>query len=248
MKNRNNVNILIDFFLFAVLAILAGIGWLMKFKLPPGRDRILETGENRTLFFLGLDRHAWGEIHLIAALAMIGLLVLHVVFHWKTILCMLGNAIPARTPRRILAGSVVIASAVFFFGAFLIVPNASDTDTALYRHARRNMDTAETAASPPAVPPFGRPSPTTSREEAAKPPENPVEKTEDQEHSEHGNTAINGQITLSEAAAACGLSLEDVRRKLGLPEDYPGTETLGRLRRARGLTMIRIRELLGKKP
>jgi len=37
------------------------------------------------LYFLDLDRHEWGMIHLIMGYILLGLLVLHVILHWKLI-------------------------------------------------------------------------------------------------------------------------------------------------------------------
>lgn len=246
MKNRNNVNIFIDILLFVILGAITGIGWLMKIKLPSGRDLILATGENHDLIFWGMDRHQWGTIHLAAALVMLGLLVLHIVFHWKTILCMLRNAVPSRSLRRIMVGSVVVISAAFFLGAFFITPERG-RDKALYRNIRRNLLPEAAALSKPLL--SATPDGEAGQEPALveKPRESRLAETEKMvDRFGRESELLNGQMTLIEAAYACGLSLADVRARLGLPPQYPETETLGRLRRTRGLTMIEIRGLLEK--
>lgn len=252
LKNRNNLNLLIDVLLFVVLAVLAGIGWLMKYTLPPGRERILKYGENRELFFLGWDRHQWGTVHLVVALVMLGLLALHIVFHWKTILCMARNAVPSCSLRLALTGGVVLASAVLFLAAFVIEPKKGEPDNFLYRNARGNLDGAGFASNPPAeIPPsLARGEPRTSAEgespnEVSGGPQD-LTGTGENHRPGTGDALLNGRMTLDESAVVCGISPAEVRRRLGLPDDYPGSETLGRLRWTHGMTMAQIRDFLEK--
>ncbi|HPI72880.1 MAG TPA: hypothetical protein PK843_17265 [bacterium] len=67
MKNRNQIDLIIDFFMLLVLASLAGIGFLIKYGLPPGREQIQSTGSNNELTFYGWDRHQWGDSHYVLA-------------------------------------------------------------------------------------------------------------------------------------------------------------------------------------
>jgi len=246
VKNRNNLNLLIDALLFTSLAALAGIGWLIKFTLPPGRDRILKYGENREFFFLGWDRHQWGTIHLVVALVMLGLLVLHLVFHWKVILGLARNAVPSRSLRLALTGGLILTCAVLFMAAFVVQPEKSETDDFLYRNARSSLREPGFASNPPDE---ARP---TETKAGGKLPdkvigESPTEAGKEKDHRPGTGTALlTAQITLNDSAAALGISPSEAKLRLGLPDDYPGTETLGRLRRTRGLTMIQIRDLLEK--
>jgi len=250
MKNRNNVNVFIDVLLFLVLAAVAGIGWLLKFKLLPGRERILKFGENRELLFLRWDRHQWGTVHLAAALAMLVLLVLHIVFHWKAIRCLLRNAVPSSPLRWTLTGIAVGLAAVFFLGAFVIEPTKGELDIGFHRNIGPNAGRPDydrtLAAEPPSPAAKGNIEAASGEELGEKPAEDPLPAAADEKDHRpgSGNASLNGRMTLDEAAAACGISLQEARRRLGLPEDYPGSETLGRLRRAWGTTMIRIRKLL----
>ena len=249
MKNRNNVNIFLDVLLFIVLSAVAGIGWLLKFKLLPGRERILKYGENRELLFLGWDRHQWGTIHLAAALAMLVLLVLHLVFHWKAILCLLRSAVPSPPLRRTLMWIAVGLAAVFFLGAFVVEPTKGELDIALHRNVRLNAGRTDLERKLPAEPTTPAAADDAGAaagdERGVRSEEETLPAAADEDHRPgSGKAALTGRMTLDEAAADCGISLQEARRRLGLPEDYTGSETLGRLRRIRGTTMIRIRELL----
>ncbi|MBN1938454.1 MAG: DUF4405 domain-containing protein [Candidatus Aminicenantes bacterium] len=256
MKNRNNLNLLIDILLTVNVALLAGIGWLLKYTLPSGRDRILKTGDNRELLFLGWDRHQWGDVHLVVAVVMVGLLILHIVFHWNQILCLVRNAVPGKALRRVLWVGLTVVALVFFLAAFVIKPEKSDAEGFLYRNARAVPAEASTAETQPATEPddVSTPSSTVVINPGTEKPgggtavstEPPVA-SEDHRPGLGGEALLNGRMTLAEAAALYKISTADAKQRLGLPADVPDGETLGRLRRAFGLNMIRIRELLEKK-
>jgi hypothetical protein len=74
-RGRNALKYLIDSMLFVVLGAGAAVGILLGFVIPRGRG-----GGN---YFLGLHRHAWGDIHLWLSLALIVLLVVHVWLNWR---------------------------------------------------------------------------------------------------------------------------------------------------------------------
>jgi Domain of unknown function (DUF4405) len=71
---RNALKYLTDALLFVDLGAVAIVGLLLGFVIPRGRE-----GNN---FFLGLHRHAWGDIHLVLSLALMALLVLHLWLNW----------------------------------------------------------------------------------------------------------------------------------------------------------------------
>ncbi len=82
---KKKLNIVIDALMCILLAAISGLGFLMKYVLIPGKERMVKYGRQVDLYYLGLDRHEWGVIHLILGLVMLGLLVLHIVLHWSMI-------------------------------------------------------------------------------------------------------------------------------------------------------------------
>ncbi|MCK4315836.1 MAG: DUF4405 domain-containing protein [Anaerolineae bacterium] len=48
---------------------------------------------------LGLSRETWSDLHTWASLVMIAGIAVHIVFHWKWIVCMTRNMMPS-LPRR----------------------------------------------------------------------------------------------------------------------------------------------------
>ena len=88
MFDKSKVSFVIDALMFLCMMAIAGIGFLMKFVLIPGKERWVKYGRNVDLYLLGMDRHEWGTIHLVIGFILLGLLVLHIILHWKMILAM----------------------------------------------------------------------------------------------------------------------------------------------------------------
>lgn len=49
--------------------------------------------------FLGLTRHQWGDVHFWIALSLIALLVVHLVLHWRWVVCQVKSLLPERRGR-----------------------------------------------------------------------------------------------------------------------------------------------------
>ena len=82
---KGKLNFIIDALMFLLMVAMTGLGFLMKYILVPGKDRPSKFGRQVDLYFMDLDRHEWGKIHLILGFVLLGLLVLHIVLHWKSI-------------------------------------------------------------------------------------------------------------------------------------------------------------------
>ena len=67
--DKPKFNFIIDAAMFLCVMALAGLGFLMKYVLPSGRDAWAKYGSNLQLSWLGWDRHDWGDIHLYLAFA-----------------------------------------------------------------------------------------------------------------------------------------------------------------------------------
>jgi hypothetical protein len=86
MLEKSKINFTIDSLMLVVIMAIAGIGFLIKFILIPGKDRWLVYGANVELYWLGLGRHEWGTIHLWLGYTLLILLVLHMAVHVKWII------------------------------------------------------------------------------------------------------------------------------------------------------------------
>ena len=115
MMDKSKVNLVIDAVMFLCVMAITGIGLLIKYVLLPGKETAAVYGRKVDLFLFGMDRHAWGRIHLIIAFVLLGLLALHVVLHWNMILSVYRKLIGSAVARRI------VAITIFIIGIFLVV-------------------------------------------------------------------------------------------------------------------------------
>ncbi len=106
MKKRH-LNFIIDSISLAAFLILISSGIIMRYVLPPG------AGRNMTL--LALDRHEWGGIHFWVSIVFIVLMVVHLILHWKWIVCIVKGK-----EKRFFRIRKVTALAVLFLVVFLV--------------------------------------------------------------------------------------------------------------------------------
>jgi len=113
--NKAKINLIIDALMFLCIAGISGIGLLVKYVLVPGVQRWEIYGRNVELLFWGMDRHSWGSIHYVIGLALIFLLALHIILHWKMVVGIARRLLPNRWVRRITA-VVLICLAILLVG------------------------------------------------------------------------------------------------------------------------------------
>jgi Domain of unknown function (DUF4405) len=121
--SKPKLNFVIDATMFLCLMAMAGLGFLMKYSLPPGREVQAKYGRNLNLSWLGWDRHDWGDIHLYLAFALLILLVLHVILHWQQILGLFRRVVPEPHRRYRMALIFLILSLLLIYFPFLITPD-----------------------------------------------------------------------------------------------------------------------------
>lgn len=71
--NKNTINFWTDVLIFVTFVGLLSTGLLMY---------LFPRGWGSSVSVLGLSRHDWGDIHLIIAVVLLTLTVLHLVLHW----------------------------------------------------------------------------------------------------------------------------------------------------------------------
>jgi hypothetical protein len=120
--DRPKLNFVIDALMFLGLLAIAGLGFLMKYILPPGREVWVRYGRNVDLTWLGWDRHDWGVVHLYLAFALLFLLVIHLILHWSMIVALCARLIPDPRRRHRVALAFLIVSLLLIYFPFLITP------------------------------------------------------------------------------------------------------------------------------
>ncbi|HUT25173.1 MAG TPA: DUF4405 domain-containing protein [Sumerlaeia bacterium] len=78
--SRSRLNFVVDAASFVAFAMLTATGILVRYVLPPG------SGRFRRLW--SLDRHGWGAIHFWVAVVFLSTLAIHLLLHWRWIVCM----------------------------------------------------------------------------------------------------------------------------------------------------------------
>jgi hypothetical protein len=121
--DKPKLHFVIDAMMFLTLMALAGLGFLMKYILPPGREVMARYGRNLYLSWLGWDRHDWGDIHLYLAFALLTLLVIHLILHWKQIVGLFQRLVPDPRRRYKIALIFLLLSLLLIYFPFLITPD-----------------------------------------------------------------------------------------------------------------------------
>lgn len=111
--NRTVANVIIDLAATLLFAAMIATGYILRFPLPPGTNRVLELW--------GFTRHQWGSIHSGTSLALLAVIAVHLVLHWKWIVTVIGKRLHlVTTPKPSMIRSGMIAGGAFAvaFGLF----------------------------------------------------------------------------------------------------------------------------------
>ncbi|MBN2576688.1 MAG: DUF4405 domain-containing protein [Deltaproteobacteria bacterium] len=238
---RTAVNFWLDLASLLAMVSLALTGGINHYVLPSG------TGNWLTLF--GLDRHDYGKIHFYLGFAIVILLALHVAMHWSW-LCgfvakRLGKEQPSRRAR-LWAGVGTLA----LFGLLLVgglAWAASRVENRFGAQDRprgpswsRDAQPAGAANQVSATPPRPETAPVSPRRAGLA--------GRDDEDACPAAAAINGRVTVAEAAAAARLNPAAFLRALGVTEPVDPQERLGRLKRWYGFSIQDVRRLACRQP
>lgn len=139
IKYQAKINLIIDALLILLLALMAGLGFVIKYVLVPGYQRNEMYGIDVELFFWGLDRHQWGSVHLWVSVVFIVLILFHVLFHWKTIKCIFRQMISGKMLRRIIVGALIFFILLFGIGPLFLKPDIRKVEKHyLFQHHSKN--------------------------------------------------------------------------------------------------------------
>lgn len=216
--------------MMVVMMLAAGVGLLIKYMLLPGFKRNIKYGRDVDLAFWGLDRHQWGTVHLIISLFLLGLVLLHIVLHWRQIKCMYRKLVRDRQRRILFGVSLLILCIILALGPLFIHPQvvtAVGHGTGRLHETRRQND-AESETRHPA----------TEQQQMTD------------EHREHASLSeeipVYGYMTLTDVAQQYNISAAALARHLGVPVSETGRK-LGQLRRQYNFRMSAIRSYIEKK-
>lgn len=119
---KSIINFSINALMTLCMSAIIGIGFLIKYRLISGQDRWEVYGRNVELYFFGMDRHQWGMIHLILGFVLLGLLMVHIIFHWKVVTTVFGRIIKEPLVKKVVVLVFVILCALMLVFPFFITP------------------------------------------------------------------------------------------------------------------------------
>jgi hypothetical protein len=220
---RTSVNAWIDGLAFVAFLFLLTTGLLLEYQLPPGSGGHQGYGTGRGAIdrniqlVWGWTRHDWGQIHYWIALTLMIVLAIHLLFHWKWIVCTVRGKPSTASGHRLFLGVLGLAFAVFLS----MVPLLSAV-TKVTRSELRDSAAPITADS--------------GRTEDV-----PIGESREA----HGQAAsIRGSMSLREISDAAGIPATELIHRLQLPTNVDVDTGAGRLMRQHDLTMGHVRDAI----
>lgn len=227
--NRPTLNLLVDLLAFIAFALLTATGILTRYVLPPG------SGRFTTIW--GLDRHGWGHIHFWIAVALLAVLALHLVLHWRWIQCMIRGQHSDASGARLGLGLVGLISLLGLAAApfFAQIERTAEPPQRARLWQPPVLHTPQPGQSTPTSkvpqPPSveqGTGAPRPPQEQPPAPPRAPGAP------ENAGVENIRGSMTLREVTELTGVPVDYLIKALGLPGNIDPDERIGRLRKQYG--------------
>ncbi len=119
---KAKLNLVIDALMALLLAAIAGLGFLINWVLIPGEQRPAVYGSRPDLYWLGWDRHQWGDVHLVLGITLLALTVLHVVLHWSQVVGIWRRMVGSRVARVALAVVLLVLIAALMAFPAIVTP------------------------------------------------------------------------------------------------------------------------------
>jgi hypothetical protein len=225
---RTTLNFIVDLAAWVAMILLAATGLIVRYVLPAGSGG---RGGGSQLLLWGFGRHDWGALHFWLSIALGVLVVLHIVLHWSWVCATTRRHLPsfARWPSStsktvqnlygigLLSMAALLTFAFVWFCQASVVAGPSQGGGRGY--GRHNMT--------------ARPGQSADVTEAAH--------TSDLHPADYH---IRGSMTLQEVADIADMSVDQLKDILGIAEDTPATERIGRQARAHDLSMADVRWML----
>ena len=84
---RARVNAIVDMVAFGAVLVSLFTGILLWKVLPSGGGGPRAGQAAGHALFLGIERGVWKDVHTVTTLVFVGLVVVHILLHWKWIRC-----------------------------------------------------------------------------------------------------------------------------------------------------------------
>ena len=224
---KTKINLIIDALMFLCMSAIAGIGFLIKYTLIPGQERWIVYGDNVELYLFGMNRHEWGSIHLIIGYVLLALLILHIVLHWKLIVCVYDKIFKRKQIRNLISIVFITVSMLFIVVPFFVKPTISKIEKGAGRH-------------------------TTNYNKPIKIEDNITQIKEKSDNTKHTNTheqsnqliKIKGYMSLDEISKKYQVPTNVIKTKLNIPTSISDNQKLSWIRKKYNIQMRDVEELI----
>jgi len=233
-KDKAKVNLVIDAIMLILLMTIAGLGFLIKYVLLPGYKRNALYDGDIELYYLGLSRHEWGNIHLWLGIVFLAFMILHIILHWKMITCIFRKMICRKSYRIIISTSIGMATIFFAIIPFFLDPEISPFQEK-HLNSSSNNDFVVGEEIDDYLVSSGRSADVNNVESGLH------KKQEIHSHGQHDiELEVNGNMTLNEVVEKYSVPLPQLTDALNVPlsQSY---ERIGRLKRHYGFDMEELR-------
>ena len=228
---RSKKNLVIDLLSYICFVLLLGTGLILKYILPHGSGRPVgrgtgrASGEKLITTLWGMTTEEWGQVHFWLAAAILVLMVLHLVLHWRWITCVLKRK---ERPTDVSGGRAFLGLAgMFGVLALIILPFLTPTEQAARSEFSQQSEisqSADTSAVPKVYP--------------------------DESDADSGghDRSVRGSMTLMELQNETGVPYEHILKKIDLPASTSPSQKLGQLRRMYGFSIDDVRKAIKEYP
>jgi len=216
MIDKPQLNFIIDAVMFLCMMAIAGLAFLMKFILIPGKERAVKYGRSVELLLFGMDRHSWGTVHLAIGLVLLGLLALHIILHWSAIVGLFRRLVDSQKARQAIAPAFVLVSLFLLVSPLAVRPEVREGGS---NHSEAIIGSCE--GCPENVPhELGR-------------------RADD-------TMTIKGFMTLAEVSTRYDVPIHCLKTHLGIPAAASDNERLGTLKQTCGFTMSDVERVIAR--
>lgn len=214
--------------MFICMTAMICLGLLIKYILLPGKERWIVYGDNVDLYFLGLDRHEWGTIHLIIGFVLLGLLILHIILHWKTILALYSKLIKNKSARIIITVGLIVVFVLLATFPFFITPDIQE----LERNQKHNVSLQGNFEKQQI----------NSEHQTYDLNNGSVKK----HHHSKASIEVKGYMKLCEVASKYNVPCSYLKKNLGIPQSTSDDQKLGWLRKKYDFKMSEVELMINK--
>ena len=231
---KSKWNLVIDAIMFILMMALIGVGFLTKYVLLTGQKKWDKFGNNFEFSWLGLDRQGWNDVHFTLGLILAGLLILHILLHWKLIIGIYKSLIKSRAMRIIIGWFIVLLSIILVFFFKMVEPVIEDSEIHFKnRNTEVNLQNFYDEVIPVEE---VKNEPQTEKSE--------IIPAEEIHHERNPNIEVIGSMTLGEIYSQYSVPADHIKKELNIPISTSNNERLGRLRRSHGFTMSDVEEII----